>query len=570
MPTKPPALFRVVEGIRRGETIPLTCRIGETWTMGRALDNSICLTDAEISRRHATVTFDGARFTLEDHRSTNGTFVNGAFTPKTALRDGDEVRLGEAILRFEESGGRTEPTVVASDSVCVITEEGMPGATPNVSLAVSITDDELRPPAPDRQSLEQLQSAHEQLAVLHEVNQAVAAALDRDALLNRVMEQLARLKDFDRGFILLYDGEGALQVAAHAVRPGSGAESGAGVISRTVLDRVIDDRVAVLCSDLQNDPRFGGADSVRLSSVRSAICAPIIAGAEVLGVLHLDSEALQNAFGEHDLRLFSMIANDLAIALVNQRMRDRLAERQRIEHELQIAHQIQQNFLPTHVPINPKIQLYARNVPALEVGGDFYDYFNLGDARFAVVIGDVSGKGVPAAMLMVKAMTEFRSLALDCRDSTATAVAQLNAALAQTTMRGMFLTLAYLLIDTRAMTLQYTSAGHLPPVRITGGDAAEPLMAARGIPIGITPDAAFEEARVTIQPGDRFFLTTDGVTEARNGAREEMTAERVYAVAAEHGTTPEALVEAVVEATLAFVGGAPQHDDLTAVAVAVG
>ncbi len=570
MTGKPVALLRVVEGTRRGDSIPLTCRVGEVWSIGRSLENTVCLTDAEVSRRHATVTFDGGGFTLADNRSTNGTFVNGAFTPKVVLRNGDEIRFGEAVLRFEQMTTTTGPPAVNMDTVQLIADDSDMTATPSVNMTLAIGDTQLRASEPDTQNLAELQTAHERLAILHEVNQAVATAVDQDGMLDQIMMQLAGLKDFDRGFILLYDEAGELQVRAQYERPGLSKDIGTALISRTVLDQVVDDGVAVLCSDLQNDPRFERAESIRLGSVRSVICAPLVAHGEVLGVLHLDSESLHNAFSEHDLRLFTTIANDISIALANQRMRDRLIERQRIEHELEIASQIQQNFLPTHVPVNPKIHLCGRNVPALEVGGDYYDYFNLGDDLFAVVIGDVSGKGVPAAMLMVKAMTEFRGRAVDCRTSTAAAVAELNAVLAPATMRGMFITLAYLVIDTSDLTMQYTNAGHLSPLLLPqSGEVAE-LHSARGIPVGIMPVATYEEATVTLQPGDTIFLTTDGVTEARNSAKEELGDAQLRTMLTKHRADPDALVAAVVDETLAFVGAAPQHDDITAVAIRVG
>lgn len=569
MATKPTAFLRVIEGVQQGQSFPLTCRIGDVCTLGRALDNTICLKDTEVSRRHATLTFDGSCFTLADNRSTNGSYVNGAFTARAVLGSGDQIRLGDTVLRFENPEPEPDKTSVMSDSLRVFADDPAGSSTPNVNMTLSVHEGALLVSHTDRHNLDQLRAAHEQLSILHEVNQAVASAVDQQQMLETIMDQLAKLKDFDRGFVFIFDDAHELQVRAFHRGSGAVDDEELAVVSRTVLDQVVKEGVAVLCSDLHNDPRFGAAESVRLANIRSAICVPLIANAEVLGVLHLDSQSLHNAFTEHDLRLFTTIANDIAISLANQRMRDRLVERQRIEHELEIASQIQQNFLPTHVPANSRIALCARNIPALQVGGDFYDYFNLGDERFGLVIGDVSGKGVPAALLMMRAMTEFRSRAMECRESTADAVAALNTALAAKSMRGMFITLVYLVIDTKRSVVQYTNAGHLPPLLIHPDGTTEQLKDAHSMPVGIMPGAEFQEATMASVPGDMIFLTTDGMTEARNGARDEMTEARVNAAAQRNAGSPEALVAAVFRETVAFVGAAAPHDDLTAVAVQI-
>lgn len=567
MTANAPARLRIVEGIRSGDSIPLTCQVGDVWSIGRALENTICLTDAEVSRHHATVTFDGNSFTLTDNRSTNGTFVNGTFTPQAALKDGDEVRFGDAVLRFELLAAPSDETLGESATKEFVADAA--AAAPEVNFTLAVSDHALQADRADTEDFAELQRAHERLAVVHSINQAVAAAPDQQRMLDKIMEELARLKGFDRGFILLASEGGPLTVRAKYTRPGVEVAPGGAVISRTVLDQVVNEGMAVLSSDLQNDPRFDQAESIRLGRVRSAISVPLVAHGEVLGVLHLDSESLHNAFVEQDLHLFSTIANDISIALANQRMRDQLLERQRLEHELLIASQIQQNFLPTHVPGNAKIQLSARNVPALEVGGDYYDYFHLGDEQIGMVVGDVSGKGVPAALLMVKAMTEFRSRVSDTPTSTAAAVADLNGALVSTTLRGMFITLVYLIIDTAAMTVRYTSAGHLPPLLLPAEGPVQSLTSARGVPVGIVEGAEYEEAVVNLQPGDTLCLVTDGVAEARNSAGTEMGEERVLAAADRHRGSPDALVDGLVGDTLAFVGAAPQHDDITVLAVCV-
>ena len=569
MPPRPRPRLRVLGGAQDGRTFHLPDTVGEAYTLGRALDSSICLKDTETSRHHATVAFDGAEYTLTDNRSTNGTFVNGAFASHAVLQHGDRVRVGETTLVFERIQAVPETVQTGSHSVRLLSpDETDTAPVPEVNATLAVEEGTAVLPAAG-QSIEDLRSAHEQLALLHDVNRAVASAVDSDAMLDTIMEQMAEIKDFDRGFIMLFDDRGELELKTEYRRRGRDDDEVL-TLSRTVLDRAVQDGVAVLCCDLLNDPQFGAAASIQMSKTRSALCIPLIANAEVLGVLHLDSQSLDNAFSEQDLRLFTIIGNDMASAIANQRMRDRLAARQRIDRDLEIASQIQQDLLPTHTPKDERLQLYARNLPAWQVGGDFYDYFSLGDHRSGVVIGDVSGKGVPAALLMVKGMTDFRTLASEHRESTAAVVTAANQLLARQSLRGMFITLAYVVIDTESLTVQYTNAGHLPPILLRGNGEEQLLDGARGPPVGILADSAYEESTVPLIVGDTICLITDGFIEARNATKDELTMERVRSVARANAGAPQALVEALVRETVNFVGGAPQHDDLTALAVRVG
>lgn len=568
MPARPRAQLRVVGGAQDGQTFPLAGGVGATYSLGRALDNAICLKDTETSRHHATISFDGVDYTVVDNRSTNGTFVNGAFTPRTALHHGDRLRLGDTMLIFERLGAEDRTSAAASETIRFVTAEEEPNRpTPGVNVTLAVADRAALMPEPPAENVAELRTAHEQLQILHRINQAVASSGDLQTMLETIMEELRELKPFDRGFIMLYNAQGELEprVEYHANRGGDVI-----TVSSTVIDQAVREGMAVLCSDMLSNPRFAASDSVHLTNTQSVMCVPLVANGEVLGVLHVDSQSVEHAFTEQDLRLFSIIGNDLAIALANERMRERLLRRQQIERDLEIASQIQQQLLPEHVPQDPNIRLYARNVPAYQVGGDFYDYFPLGDHRMGVVIGDVSGKGVTAALLMVKAMAEFRALASDHRDSTAAVVGAANGILAARSMRGMFITLAYLLIDTAAMTLTYTNAGHLPPLLVHADGSDATLDGAAGTPLGIAADVAYPEEQIALRAGDTCVLLTDGFIEARNAAKQEMTLDRVRAAARANAGGPQELVEALLAETLAFVGQAPQHDDLTALALRVG
>jgi sigma-B regulation protein RsbU (phosphoserine phosphatase) len=239
------------------------------------------------------------------------------------------------------------------------------------------------------------------------------------------------------------------------------------------------------------------------------------------------------------------------------------AEKERFAKELEIAKGIQQSFLPDAAPEIAGVELVARNIPALEVGGDFYDFIPVGTDRWGLVIADVSGKGVPAALFMALSRTLIRASTLVNADP-ALSIAHANRMIYEDSKSNMFVTLFYAVLDSQAMTLNYVNAGHNPPCLLQGEASSVRLLKARGVALGVLDDVDLQSVKVDLQPGDVLVLYTDGVTEAINRAEEEFGEERLYAVITQNRHRPaEEIMAAILDAITAHAGDTPQFDDIT-------
>jgi sigma-B regulation protein RsbU (phosphoserine phosphatase) len=241
-----------------------------------------------------------------------------------------------------------------------------------------------------------------------------------------------------------------------------------------------------------------------------------------------------------------------------------------IRKELDIASHIQQSILPRTFPPFPgrsEFDIFAAMLPAREVGGDFYDFFLIGDDRLGCVIGDVSGKGVPAALFMAVSRTLLRSTALT-GTPPAQCLEQVNRLLCLENVAEMFVTIFYGVLNTRTGVFEYANGGHNPPYLLRQGGAVEPLESTGGTVLGAIEGVAYRARSVTLEPGDRLLLYTDGVTEAMDDAGNLYSEQRLHQwLRALDAPEPEDLVQAVVEEVKRYAGATPQHDDITVLAI---
>jgi sigma-B regulation protein RsbU (phosphoserine phosphatase) len=318
------------------------------------------------------------------------------------------------------------------------------------------------------------------------------------------------------------------------------------------------------------DPRFARRfDDSTGFVTRAILCVPMKAKGKVIGVLQAINPLLREGFGPEDLELFETFADQAAIAIENAQLHGEIVKQEKAKQALKIAHEIQQNFLPDLTSRRYGVDLCALTLPAFDVGGDLYDVIALDGDRVGIVLGDVSGKGVPAALYMVRAMSEYRFLAPQAKDP-AELLNALNQRLAVNSPFGMFLTMICLVIDRHTNTVQYSSAGHLPILlRKAAEGTTEILKGAQSPPLGLMPETSFFLNTAHLEPGDALFLYTDGVVEARDKRGKEYTIERLAECVKKEADSATAYSERIFEDVRKFTTGADQHDDITALTVVI-
>jgi len=289
-----------------------------------------------------------------------------------------------------------------------------------------------------------------------------------------------------------------------------------------------------------------------------------MAADELLGVIHVDTTRQDKRFNREDLELFTAVANQTALAISYSGMHRRLRRRQRIEHDLAMARHMQTSFLPDALPELSGMEFSVTYRAALEVGGDFYDFIPLKDGRLGIVLGDVMGKGMPAALMMVRMMSDVRSLALS--DPEPARVLQgLNESLVRRGTTDTFVTGLFLVLDPATREVTFANAAHLPPLlrRGSSGEVRQVAEAESGLCLGVEEGTRYAQETITLNPGDCLLSYTDGLTEAQNVQLDYYGSERLLKSVEVPEATPTVLMQAVLDAMRGFVGETPQSDDLT-------
>jgi sigma-B regulation protein RsbU (phosphoserine phosphatase) len=332
-----------------------------------------------------------------------------------------------------------------------------------------------------------------------------------------------------------------------------------------IAGTVAEEGTPLLLEDAYTHPKFHRAhDDATGYRTKSMITVPLKVGDRITGVAQVINRLDGNPFDHDDLELFLALSGLAAIAIENAKMHQSLMEKQRLVKDMEFARTVQESFLPQSAPDVPSYRFSAHYTPALEVGGDFYDFIRLDRDRTGIVIGDVSGKGVPAALFMAKLGSDMRTLAFTEAEPAA-ALAKLNDLLAGRSRRGMFATLLYLVLDARTGVITVCNAGHLPPVIRKADGAVVKLAAAGGAPLGIVPGLQFSTETAVMGRGDTAVLYTDGIIEAMNAREELYGAGRFEALVRSGPRDPEQLKGAIVADVNRFTGLSPQHDDMTLV-----
>ena len=333
-----------------------------------------------------------------------------------------------------------------------------------------------------------------------------------------------------------------------------------------MLNHVLGQKKAVLSQDAGNDANLPTSASIADLKIRSVMCAPLLTpDGQALGIIQLDTSD-RKQFGQEDLDVLASVASQAAIALQNAAMHESLLARERIERDLKLAEQVQKRFLPQTTPKLPGYEFFAYYHSAYEVGGDYYDFVPLKDNRVAVALGDVSGKGVAAALMMAKFSGDTR-VAILTHEDPADAAEVLNAQLCEAGIEEKFITLSLGVLDATRHVFRLTSAGHLAVIvrRLDGtldliGDEIP------GFPLGVMDDSKYLSAQVSLAPGDVVIVHSDGVPDSRSPTEELYDSKdkpRLYDRVRRSPGSPEAVAKAILQDIREFSSGHRQADDIT-------
>jgi sigma-B regulation protein RsbU (phosphoserine phosphatase) len=315
------------------------------------------------------------------------------------------------------------------------------------------------------------------------------------------------------------------------------------------------------------DGRPDGAAAV-LAALNLRLLIPLRSEGKVIGVLALGEKLSEEPYSSDDKRLLQSIADQVAIALRQAELIGQMLDQEKLRRDVEIAKQVQEQLLPQFQPSIPTLDVVASCRQARAVGGDYYDVLPLGDGKFALVIGDISGKGVSAALLMASLQALLRSRAPLSRDAPADLVGAVNTLLYASTAGNKYATLFYAVYDDASRTLTYVNAGHVSPLvaRHANGSPEQALerLAIGGTVVGLFPEVSFEQGVIALHPGDVLIAFTDGVSEAMNRDDEELGELRLAElILGSTGKNATEIRDHIDAGTQAFVGGASQHDDLT-------
>src|SRR6476469_2208426 len=534
-------------------------------TIGRSARNDLCIPDPFASRVHAEVRNEGDEYKLQDLGSANGTLYNGSVVESAiTLTRGGRIQIGETEIVFNDSA------FPLSSGATMITDNSQ--SIPEATIALSSADrttsglfEAIEGARTREDSAPRPANQSDLLALISKVGVALLASVTLNETLEQIVALVFEAVPADRCMIMMRDAKSPeLKVAVARLRDRAG-EVGEIRISRSVIDEVVTNGKSVLTSDAQTDPRFLGG-TVMLQGVRSVLAVPLGVGANVFGISYADSPLSDARFTEDHLKVLTTLASVAAIRVENARLVEARFQQERLERELQLAMEIQQRFQPTAPPVVTGYEFQGISFPCYEIGGDYYDFIQREDGRLVIALGDVSGKGTAAALLMSSLHASIHAQT-GSHDTLVETISAVNRYLADNIPSNRFVTLFYAELDPESGALSFLNAGHNPPIIVHSAGTVEQL-ASGGLPLGIKANAEYREGRTTLQRGDVLVIYSDGVTEAASPNGEEFGPTRLYEVVSRNVDSSAAGIRDRIESALTkFSQGTQAADDITLVIV---
>ena len=515
----------------------------QTTTIGRLPDQNIVLRDQSVSRQHATIVRENNSYSIVDRNSSHGTFLNGIRVQRAPLNPGDVLQLGslegpqfQFHFPIVSQGNATAPHTTIS------------------SLRFSVNDfpliDEKQPPA--AREMEQLNWL---LSAARQLNAGGAI----EEILTTLLQLTLQLTGVERGFVFLREG-GDMKLARGLNSDGKIVDQDS-TISRRAIQSAIESDAKFSISDTLVDDKASAWASVMINKIRSIYCIPLRKRdekghyAELLGLLYLDSQLGAGNLSEVDHQLLDTIATEAAALLQNALLAEAEYKSRRAREELEVAARIHSGLMSIKMPVIPYAELKARSIPCYEIGGDFFDAVALDDC-VCVAIADVSGKGIPAA-IVAATMQGIIHAQLLSGQSLSDIAALLNQFI-YTRNVDKYATMVLLKLFPDG-SVEYMNCGHIQPLLIQGSSAR--WLGESNLIVGLIPGATYSSARCTLQPGERILLATDGLVEAENSAGDPFGDGRLSEIALHQD------LNEILETVSKFQANNEAQDDCTMVEV---
>ena len=541
-------------------------------SIGRSKRNDLVLADQWLSRNHAEIRNASGSFSIADLDSRNGTYVNGQrIDGMVHLKNTDVITLGDQQIKFlDEASGSViltetpggldlEGTMVVPTAQLLAAARAQEDTWDNMGgerspVVKRITDDDSA----------RIKKQNQMLTALSDASMALISNRPVNELLEFILELAFKVIKAERG-VLMIQSNGVLTPKAVLTTSGKNPHEEIS-FSRTIADKVTAEKVSILTNNALSDPRFNKQDSIVSLGIRSVMCVPLWHDEAVTGLIYVDSLKRENSFSEDDLTLLTSLANVAAVKIENARLVEEMIEKKRMERELELAHEIQQGRLPSKAPDVEGWDIVGTNTPCYTIGGDYYDFIER-DGRLAVALGDVSGKGAGAALMMMvlRATIHFTSQ----REKTVTdIITQTNGVIYDHSPPQFYATFFLTDMDTATGKMRYINAGHIPPILYRKATDTIVRLEEGGTVLGLFDIAQFTEGEAELNPGDILVVFTDGISEAWDANDEEFGEDRLAELIRNNASLDAAELEELIQKEVdTFTDGAPPTDDKTIIVV---
>lgn len=413
-----------------------------------------------------------------------------------------------------------------------------------------------------REQNERLRKAVEELSMLNELARVISSTMDPDKVIQNIVKSSLKAVDAQQGMITVVDEAAPTEMKTRIRQKDSTSHHQSFHLNQNILGWMMKHRMSLLVNDISSDERFPGIHTD--GNQKSILCAPLLVRNQLIGILAVFNKREGNGFKEEDKRLLSIIAAQSAQILENARLAEQERSLISIREQIQLASQIQIGLLPKEVPRIPGYDMAGRSLPAQTVGGDYFDFIPIDEHHLAICLGDVSGKGLPASLLMATTQATIRGQSV-LTNSPKECIGRSNNLLFEATADDRFVTLFYGILNIHEHRFSFCNAGHDNPYLISGSSAARRLSTG-GVVLSILKSFPYSEDMTTLEPGDMLVIYSDGITEAMNQDAELFTDDRLGELLTQCKTLPAGeVINKVFAAVKAHAGSFSQSDDMTMV-----